>query len=85
MSKPLRIALAVAAAVIFVVLLGLSLRTSRTRGALQRYQAELRSNGEKLTYAELINSRPTNQNFSLAVLTNAALKLRFGPVNPGNL
>src|SRR5437867_924346 len=85
MSKPLRIALVVAAAVIFVVLLGLSLRSSRTRDALQRYQAELRSQGEKLTYAELTSSRPTNLNFSLAVLTNTAPSLRLGPVYPGDL
>ena len=85
MSKPLRIALVVAAAVIFVVLLGLSLRTSKTREALQRYLAELRSQGEKLTYAELTQSRSTNLNLSLATLTNVAPRLRLGTVNPGDL
>ena len=85
MSKPLRIALVVAAAVIFVVLLGLSLRTSKTREALQRYLAELRSQGEKLTYAELTQSRSTNLNLSLSTLTNVAPRLRLGTVNPGDL
>ena len=85
MSKPFRIVLVVCAVVIFVVLLGLSLRTSRARDALQRYLAELRNQGEKLTYAELTSSRSTNQNFSLATITNAVWRLQRAPVNPGEM
>ena len=82
MNKPFRIVLVVTFAVIVVVLIGLSLRTSRTRDALQRYQAELRSKGEKLSYEELTRSRSTNLNLSLATLTNAVRKIRFGSLNP---
>ncbi len=85
MNKPLRVVLVAAVAVLAVVFVGLSLRKSRSREALQLYQAELRAKGEMLTFAELTSSRPTNLNFSLATLTNAVFKLRLGPVNPGNL
>src|SRR5437870_3077441 len=85
MNKPFRMVLVVTFAVIVVVLIGLSLRTSRTRDALQRYQAELRSKGEKLSYEELTRSRSTNLNPSLATLTNAVRKIRFGSLNPGQL
>ena len=58
---------------------------SGSRGALQRYRAELQAKGEKLTYAELTRGRLTNAVDSHAIITNATAKLRSSPFVPGLL
>jgi hypothetical protein len=48
---------------------------SGSRGDLQRYEAELRGKGEKLSFAELSRGRRTNGSDSYAVITNAVGRL----------
>jgi hypothetical protein len=58
---------------------------SASRGALRSYEAGLRANGERLTFAELSRGRNTNALDSYSVITNAAASLGDGLLNPGLL
>jgi type II secretory pathway pseudopilin PulG len=58
---------------------------SGDRSAFQKYEAELRAKGEKLTYAELTRGRQTNAVASYTVITNAAAKLSGARFSPGLL
>jgi hypothetical protein len=65
----------IAVAFAIVVLLG---TRARSRSELQRYKAELRANGEKLTYAELVPARAASSNDSYSLLINAVAQMK-GP------
>src|SRR4051812_33197586 len=69
-------------AAIFTVVLT---HRSRSRANLLKYKARLRARGEKLTLAELTQSRSTQFNNGLQLLTNAVKKLAWGGISPGSL
>jgi hypothetical protein len=52
---------------------------------LQRYKAELRARGEKLTYAELAQGRATNCSGSYLSVSNAATRLAETTFSPGTI
>jgi len=58
---------------------------SASRGALRSYEAGLRANGERLTFAELGHGRNTHALDSHSVITNAVARLGDGRLNPGLL
>jgi hypothetical protein len=85
MTKLSRIVLWSSAVILACVLLALLGGSSRKRGSLQGYLAELRAQGEKLTFEELTLGRETNRVDSQVVITNAAAKLGGARVSPGLL
>ena len=85
MNKPSRIVLISGALALAVVVMALLGGASRNRGPLQKYKAELRAKGEKLTFAELTRGRLTNAVDSHALITNATAKLSGGRLYPGLL
>ena len=85
MNKLLRgLILLGALGLVFAVMALLGSR-SGSRGALQRYKAELRAQGEKLTFAEFPHGRRTNAVDSHAIITNAVAELVGARLNPGML
>jgi hypothetical protein len=82
MTRPQRIVLLSGALVVVLVVLALLGGGTRNRGSLQRYKAELRARGEKLTFDELLRSRSTNVVNTMTPLSTAVLTLgdaRFLP------
>jgi hypothetical protein len=76
-----------AAGLVILTLIGIVLcsQHSPSRDALQQYKAELHAHGEKLTFAELVRSRPTSTNSGSAAFTNAAAKLVGTRLHPSAL
>lgn len=85
MTKLSRIILWSSAVILACVLLALLGDSSRKGGSLESYQAELRAQGEKLTFEELTCGRKTNRVDSQVAITNAAAKLGGVGLTPGYL
>ena len=85
MSKRLRISLLCGLVLFAFSGIGLFGHRSNSRKALQQYKAQLRAQGEKLTYAELTASRIHSPNNSLAIITNTANQLRRYWFQPGTM
>ena len=85
MTKLSRIILWSSAVILACVLLALLGDSSRIGGSLESYRADLRAQGEKLTFEELTCGRKTNWVDSQVVITNAAAKLGGVGLTPGYL
>ena len=85
MTRTWRTALLVGILGLAAVLTVLLTHRSRSRTNLLKYKAQLRARGEKLTLAELTQSRSTQFNNGLQLLTNAVKKLAWGGLSPGLL
>jgi hypothetical protein len=85
MSKLSRVLGFLATLGLVVAVMVLLASRSGSRGALQRYRAELQRKGEKLTYAELMKGQRPNAVDSHALITNAIPKLSNARFNPGLL
>jgi hypothetical protein len=82
-SRPSRFLVWLGVVGVVLAILGLLGSHSGSRGALRTYLAELKASGEKLTYADLMDGRPTNFFDSHAVITNASARLKGGKIFPG--
>ena len=85
MSSPSRVILWSGALVLVLILLALLGAASRLRGGLHQYEADLRAQGEKLSFAELTSGRKPNGVDSHAIVTNIAAKLSGARLSPGSL
>ena len=85
MNKLVRVLIFLGAVLLVVAVMALLGLRSEDRSALQKYQAELATKGEKLTFAELTRGRQTNAVDSHALLTNATAKLKGGRFTPSLL
>jgi hypothetical protein len=84
MSKPLRILLLLGGLALALAMMALLGHNSGSRAALQKYKAELRAKGEKLTFEELMGSHQTSLTDSLIRLTNAIARLAYSSLSPGS-
>jgi hypothetical protein len=85
MSKLVRVSVFAGAVLLLLAVMALLGLRSGDRSALQKYEAELRAKGERLTFAELTRGRQTNAVDSYALLTNATAKLSGARLYPGAL
>jgi hypothetical protein len=85
MNKLVHVSVFVGALLLVMAAMALLGMRSGGRRALQKYQAELATKGERLTFAELTRGRQTNVVDSQALLTNATAKLNNGRIAPGLL
>src|SRR5262245_539830 len=85
MSKPLRVF--VLLVVVASILLGIAVigYRSSNRSALEKYKAELRAKGEKLTFAEVLPPPSSTVSASLVKFTNAMGSLAYSRLSPGSL
>lgn len=70
---------------IVAVALITAIHRNRSSSKLLQYKASLRSKGEKLTLAELDQTRSTQFNNGMRLLTNSTRLLAFGGISPGVL
>ena len=84
-NKPVRVLGFLGALLLVVAAMALLGVRSGDRSALQKYQAGLRAQGEKLTFSELTRGRQTNAVDSHALITNATAKLNNARLAPGLL
>src|SRR5262249_21500025 len=85
MHKPLRIFVILGVVALALGLMALLAHTNSSRKALQNYKAELRSKGEKLSFAELQPFPQTKVSDSLIAFTNAMERISYSRLTPGNL
>jgi len=85
MKKPFRLLLLIAFVIVVVIGCVFWARRSRVQSALAKYKAELRAQGEKLSWAELGYPRPPETNGSLSQLQTAVERIASGKVEPGLL
>jgi aryl carrier-like protein len=83
MNRALRISVALGGLGLVLIFVFLAGRRSSTRSQLQKYKAELRAQGELLTFQELTTRWPISVSRSPARFNNAVASLRSAPVQPG--
>ncbi len=85
MAKPFRVVLVLGTAVVVILIVGVLVDRSGSRNALQKYKAQLRAKGEKLSFAELGFPRPPENEDGLLQLKNAVAQIQSGTFAPGLL
>jgi hypothetical protein len=85
MSKTRRIVIVVGILGLGILFLTLAGHRSQSRQRLQKYKAELRAKGEKLTFKELTAGQLPNTNQFAFIVTNAVAKLGQQRLVPGTL
>jgi hypothetical protein len=89
LSKPAAILFLTVALVVAIITMAFLGGSSRRQNKLQKYLAELKARGEKLTFAEIVRQPRTNFFDSHAVITNTAARLNAlqssSRLNPGML